>query len=283
MSDSTDLEKSTTSIQTNSGTARIGVWLGKPKPSCRVCQSELAEEVHRKRHEGLSLRSLEDYLKENHGFLVSHPTLSRHFRYHYMVFDNNEVIMAGKDPSDIVQTSIDTMFSEINNNKATFYESVSYLVKSKLEQLKHYQDVADELEESLHEHSPDGKSGFSSTDRDSDTKIQRWTYFQKEINSLKNELNSTYLDMQKIQHKNESESIKNHIFMLKNFLIKYLIQEFVNLLVDAKNDGLVTSEGASTELGKRITDVLKKFEKQMSVDFLYQQAVQQGSSEEKEV
>ena len=252
-----------------------GAWLGQPKVSCRVCQSEIVEQIHRYRFEGQTLRELERTLRDKHNLSVSFSALAKHFRYHYIVNKNVDLAILHGRKSDQPDTSIDLMISDIQTNSSTFFEAISHLSKSRLEELKRYQEICEEIEQELSERVPPGsdRSGFTNLDRDSDTLVKRWTYLQELITNIKKEMSKTYIDMQKVIAAEDSETIKNHIFMTKNFLLKEFVKNFSTLLNTAVLEGILPQEN-KVRMGILIKEMMERFEGALTVDFLYQQSIE---------
>lgn len=258
----------------------MGSWLGSPKVSCKICQSDIVNQIHRYRYEGTPLRDLERLLRDNHGLSVSYSSIAKHFRYHFVLSKNVGLVIHGQQHKDQTNTSIDAMLSAIQNNSSTFFEAISQISKARLEQLKRFQELCEEVEAELAERVPPGsdRSGFTNLDRDSDTLIKRWTYLQDLIANIKKEMSKTYIDMQKVIAAEDADTIKNHIFMTKTFLLNEFVRNFGTLLNNAVVQGILPEEN-KVKLGILIKEMLERFEGNITVDFLYQQSIENMKTE----
>lgn len=255
---------------------KTGAWLGQPKIACKVCQSEIVNNIHDYRYNGMTLREIEKVLRDEHHVSISFSAIAKHFRYHYIVNKNvDHALVVGGERSDQVDTSLDMMISDIQTNSSTFFEAVSHISKSRLEDLKRFQEQCEDIEAELAERVPPGsdRSGFTNLDRDSDTLIKRWTYLQELIANIKKEMSKTYIDMQKVIASEDAETIKNHIFMTKTFLLKEFVRNFSTLLNTAVIQGILPQEN-KVQMGTLIKDMLTRFEGNLTVDFLYQQSIE---------
>ena len=251
-----------------------GRWISK-KSFCKACQLQNIKEVHRYRHEGLSLREISAKIKQRWSEDVSFNTLSRHFRYHFLVNESRVAVISGNSQNEIVSTSIDTMISDLQHNRSTFFEAISSISKSQLEQLKQYQEYVEEIEGSLAELTPPGsdKSGFTNLDQGSAELIQRCNYFNEQIGTIQARLSKTFIDMQKVIAKSDDEVIKNHIFIVKKFLVQQLVSGLANLLNESVKEGIIEAN-SKVGLGTKIKDLLEKFEGELTIDYLYQQSIE---------
>lgn len=257
-----------------------GSWLGSPKQACKICQADFVDKVHRYRYEGVTLRDLERKIRDEFNASFSFSLLSKHFRFHYVINKNVDLAIHGRLQKDQQTTSLDTMLSGMQNSSITFFEAISHMSKARVEQLKRFQELCEEIEIELSERIPPGsdRSGFTNLDRDSDTLIKRWTYLQEIITGIKKEMSKTYIDVQKVIAADDAETIKHHIFMTKTFLLKEFVKNFSNLLNNAVIQGILPEEN-KVKLGLLIKEMLQKFEGELTIDFLYQQSIEEMKNE----
>ncbi|MEO0075120.1 MAG: hypothetical protein ABIK31_03300 [candidate division WOR-3 bacterium] len=251
---------------------KYGAWYQYLPESCKICGFTNVDEIHKLAYNRVSFDNIVQILKKEYGFETSKATLSRHFKYHFLVADNYEVVLT-KSELDVGRTSIDDLIQSVEEKKVTLIESVSKIARSKLEHLKKLEEVSHLLECELHLSSEDGLyTGFTATDKHNDNLFKRWAFIQKEINNAKNELSSIFFNVQNVLNKTDQENIKNFIQLTKLSLIEGMVSELSNALINLRDSGVITADQA-VKIGKVLTKILKVFETQTSVDMLFQQAL----------
>lgn len=260
---------------------KYGAWYQYKPDSCKVCGFPYVDEIHKLAYDRVSFDKIVKIIKERYNFDVSKASLSRHFKYHFLVADNYSQVLA-KSEIDVGKTSIDALIQDVEDKKVTLIESVSKITRSKLEHLKKLEEVSHLIEKELHVMSDDGQyTGFTSTDKHNDNLFKRWAFIQKEINSAKNELSQIFFNVQNVLNKTDQENIKNFIHLTKLSLIEGIVVEISNILLNLQEKRIIDYEQA-TYLGHEITKVLKVFESKTSVDMLFQQALSKLQDQESE-
>lgn len=76
----TELEKKEEEKTENCGTDKISIPEKICQRTCRICSSGFIEEIHDLRKSGRQLDDIVEIIKKNHGYVLSSPSLSRHFK-----------------------------------------------------------------------------------------------------------------------------------------------------------------------------------------------------------
>lgn len=257
-----------------------GAWYQRKEDQCKLCAFSDIVEVHRLAYERVPYDKIVAILKKQYNFEVSKATLSRHFKFHFALSDNREAILkfAGVDEH---KTSIDSLISDVEERRVTLIEGVSKIAKSKLESLKKYEEITYLIEKELGIESQDGElSGYTATDKHNDALFKRWAYLQKETNALKNEISGIIFNVQNVVQKNDQDSIKNYMHLTKLFLLKNIVPYISNALVDLGEKGVLDEEQVKS-VGNSIANVIKVFENKITIDMLFQQALNSAEEQDK--